>query len=651
MSDNLSELISTPLLPLRPDWQSPAHKRAAEHARALHAEDPDKYWEWVGRQQRWQRPWSTLREGELGDFTYYAGGSINVADNCVDRWAEDPRTRDKPAIIWEGEPGDSRTVTYAELADEVGRLAAGLSAVGVRRGDVVAIYLPNTVEAFVAVHACNRIGAIYTILFSGFSEEAVRSRLEQAEPKAVVVADASYRRGREVPLLDTLRAARASLPQQPVTIVLDRTGNARALTADETGYAELLAAQVEPAPMAEMDPNEPAFLIFTSGTSARPKGVVHSVAGFLVGTWANVRWQVGPEDDDVYWVAADVGWLTFPIQAVVGGLANGMTIVCYEGALDAPTPDRFYRICEKYGVTKLLAAPTVLRMLRGLGDALNDAHPLPQLELVTVQGEPLDSETFTWTNLHLGGGVPVVNAYGQTETGSTWTYPIHGVDSLKAGSVGTPVPGHTCAVVDDAGREVPAGVKGNLVITRPLPTLARSVWRDPARYTETYFTRFPGWYATSDEAVVDADGHLWVLGRSDDVINIAAHRISTMEIEEVVGSVAGVLEAAVVGIPDATRGTVPVAFVRLAAAAPADTVETIIAAAPGQLGKYVQLADVFVVDQLPRTRTGKTMRRLLRDVAAEGRTSGDTSAVEDLAVLEQIVTVVRDSKRKAEENK
>ena len=641
MTDNLSELIAAELVPLRPEWISSRYQEEAAEARALDAQDPDLYWEWVARRQRWQRPWTTLREGEFGDFAYYVGGRINVADNCVDRWAEDPATRDRPAVIWEGEPGDTRTVTYAELADQVGRLAAGLVELGVRRGDVVAIYLPNTIEAFAAVHACNRIGAVYTILFSGFSQEATRSRLEQAEAKVVIVADASYRRGQLVPLLQTLRAARSALPVQPTTVVFDRTGTGTELLDGEVDYARLVASQTEWAPMEEMDPNEPAFLIFTSGTSAKPKGVVHSVGGFLVGTWANAHWQVGPEEGDVYWVAADVGWLTFPIQAVVGGLANGMTILCYEGALDAPTDARFFEICEKHAVTKILAAPTVLRMLRGVDAATRAAHPLPSLKLVTAQGEPLDSETFTWAMDHLGGGgVPVINAYGQTETGSTWTYPIYGVDALKAGSAGTPVPGHQCAVVDAEGRPVPAGVKGDLVITRPFPTLARTVWKDPQRYHDAYFTRFPGTYATNDEAVVDADGHLWVLGRSDDVINIAAHRISTMEIEEVVGGVPGVLEAAVVGVPDATKGTVPVAFVRLAQDAPADTREAILTAVPRELGKYIQLTEVYVAGALPRTRTGKTMRRLLRDVASTGRPAGDTSAVEDVAVLDEIMALV-----------
>lgn len=640
--DNLSELISAPLLPLPQPWRSAEHAETAALARALHAKDPDTYWAWTAEQQRWLRPWTTLRSGDFGDFRYFEGGQLNVADNCVDRWAQDESTADRAAVIWEGEPGDVRTLTYRELADEVGRLAGGLRELGIGRNDVVAIYMPNLVEAFTAIHACNRIGAIYTVLFSGFGADAVAGRLRQAQAKAVLVADASYRRGKLVPLLDNLRAALGSAPSVEHVVVVDRTGRGVPLLAGEVSYESLVDGRAEPAPMVALDPNDPAFLIFTSGTESKPKGVVHSVGGFLVGTWANVRWQVGPEDGDVYWVAADVGWLTFPIQAVIGGLANGMTLLCYEGALDTPSVARFYEVCERHRVTKVLAAPTVLRMLRKFGDELAAAHPLPDLRLVTAQGEPLDGDTFTWAGERLGGGVPVINAYGQTETGSTWTYPIYGVDDLKAGSAGTPVPGHEYAVVDDEGQAVPPGTKGNLVITRPFPTLARTVWQDDARYRATYFERFPGYYLTNDEAVVDADGHLWVLGRADDVINVAAHRISTMEIEAVVGAHPGVAEGAVVGIPDPTKGTVPIAFISVRGA---DVdVDTVIAeirrAVATQLGGYAQLAAVYVTEALPKTRTGKIMRRVLRDVVVHGSAQSDISAMEDRSALDTVVGVV-----------
>jgi acetyl-CoA synthetase len=601
MDGNLSQLLATPLQPLREQWRSAAQAELLRTARARHDESPDAYWAWVAERQRWLRPPDTVRTGELGDFTYFAGGQINVADNCVDRWADDPATAGRAAVIWEGEPGDVRTVTYAELAGEVSRLAGALVALGVTKGDVVAIYMPNAIEAFTAVHACNRIGAIYTILFSGFGPDAVLSRLEAARAKVVLVLDASYRRGRLVPLLETLRTAREKVSTLRHTIVVDRTGRGLPLHEQdgEISYQDALALAPDGTSAVPLEANDPAFLIFTSGTEARPKGVVHSVAGFLLGTWANVRWQIAPEPDDGYWVAADVGWLTFPIQAVVGGLANGMTVVCFEGAMDTPSTARFYEICEKHRVTKVLGAPTLLRMLRKYGDELAAAHPLPGLRLVTVQGEPLDGDTFTWASTHLGGGVPVVNAYGQTETGSTWTYPVAGVEPLKPGSTGTAVPGHV------------------------------------------YFSRFPGCYCTNDEAVLDADGHLWVLGRADDVINVAAHRISTLAIEAIATAHPQVAEAAVVGVADPTKGTVPVAFLTLLDGAdPGAVRQEVNRDVTSQLGGYARLGAVYLTVALPKTRTGKTMRRLLRDVIEHGGPQGDTSALEDTAGLQAVQQAV-----------
>lgn len=639
--DSLAQLLSAPLTPLRDDWIVPAR---VEQLAGLRKLSPDEYWEWVAAQQRWLQPYTELRSGELGDFRYFDGGRINTCDNCVDRWAEDPATADRVAIVWEGEPGDTRSVTYAELRDEVSALAAGLAQLGVGEGDVVGIYMPNLVEAFTAIHACNRLGAIYTVLFSGFGEEAVASRLRTARAKLVIVADAIYRRGKPVPLLATLRAARPRIPTLLATVVVDRTGAVASggvtLAENEIAYDEVVAngqGGLSPVPL---DPNAASFLIFTSGTESKPKGVVHSVGGFLLGTWANAHWQVGYEENDVYWVAADVGWLTFPIQAVVGGLACGMTICCYEGAFDTPGPSRFYEICERHRVTKILAAPTLWRMLRKFGDELAAAHPLG-LKLITMQGEPLDADTFAWTTTTYDA--PVVNAYGQTETGSTWAYPVYGVEPLKAGSLGTAVPGHEFAILDDDGKPVPAGTKGNLVLTAPFPTLCRTVWDDPQRYTDAYFSRFPGVYATNDEAVLDGDGHLWVLGRVDDVINVAAHRISTMEIEGALTSHPSVVEAAVVGIPEPTKGTVPVAFVTLASGVDPDIArEQLAAHVVAEMGGYARPASIYVTPQLPKTRTGKTMRRLLRDLVVHGKPTGDTSAMEDPAALDVVAGVVRE---------
>ena len=638
--DAVEALTAEPLRDLPEAWRVPAQAALLREARAAEASGgPDAYWAWAGQRMRWMRPWDTLREGGFGDFRYYAGGLLNVADNCVDRWAEDPRTADRDAVVWEGEPGDVRRLTYRQLRDAVARCANGLRALGVGKGDVVAIHLPNLPEAFVAIHACNRIGAIYTVLFSGFSSDAVALRLAASRARVAFTADAAFRRGRRVPLLDAMRRARAGVPGVQHVVVVDRTGSAPALHNGETSYAALLQHPAD-CPCEPLEANEPAFLIFTSGTEAKPKGIVHSTAGFLVGTWANALWQAGPQRDDLYWCAADVGWLTFPIQAVIGGLAHGASLLCYEGALDYPDRTRLLQVAARHGVTKILLAPTGLRMLRAVGDAEVAKHPVPQLRLITTQGEPLDPETFGWTCRALG--VPVVNAYGQTETGSTWTYPVFGVDALKAGSCGTPVPGHACAVVDDNGQPCPPGVRGNLVLTHPFPTLARTIWDDPQRYLDTYFRRFPGRYATSDEAVVDADGQIWVLGRSDDVINVAAHRISTMEIESAAAAEPGVAEAAVVGVHDKLRGTVPVAFLTLRPDADADAVRTGVASAVERaIGGIARLDRILVTAALPKTRAGKVMRRLLREAAETGAISGDTTGLEDASSLDAVLDAVR----------
>ncbi len=641
--DLLRALIAAPLVPLPDRWRSERQSKLLAEARSAEASGPDEYWAWAARRLRWSRPWDRLREGTFADARYFVGGMINVCDNCVDRHAEDPRRADKTALIWEGEPGEVVTLSYRTLRDRVAQCANGLTSLGVGAGDVVALYLPNLPEVFVAIHACNRIGAIYTVLFSGFSAEAAALRLRTARAKVVVTADASWRRGRQVPLLDNIRRAREDAASIEHVLVVNRTGSRPPLGRGEVAYEALLAAQSPDCPCVPLEANAPSFLIFTSGTEAKPKGVVHSVAGFLVGTWANVQWQIGPEEDDVYWCATDVGWLTFPIQAVVGGLAHGATLVCYEGALDVPTKERFFDIVDRHGITKILTAPTLLRMLRALGDPVAERRRSNQLKLMSVQGEPLDPETFHWASRQLGpeGGVPIINAYGQTETGSTWTYPVYGVDALKAGSCGRPVPGHSFEVVDERGARVPAGTRGHLVLTHAFPTLSRTIWDDHDRYLSSYFTRFPGRYHSSDEAVVDEDGHLWVLGRSDDVINVAGHRISTMEIESTVAAQKGIADAAVIGVKDEVRGMVPVAFVTLQAGTDAAAVKSAVGVAVERaIGGIARLDRIYVCGALPKTRAGKTMRRLLREAAETGTVTGDTTGLEDPTTVTALLTVV-----------
>jgi acetyl-CoA synthetase len=642
--DLLSALMREPLTPIAPEFRSARQAALLAEARAMEAQSPDTYWAWVAERFRWSRQWDQVRDGGFGDLRYFPGGTINVADNCVDRHAENPASANRAAVIWEGEDGAVRTLTYLELRDAVARLANGLKSLGIGKGDVVAIYLPNLPEAFVAIHACNRIGAIYTVLFAGFSPDAVALRLQTARAKLVITADGSLRRGRVVPLLDNLRHAHRDAPNVDHVVVIDRTGSRPALRDCEVAYETLTAAQSPDCPCLPLEANDPSFLIFTSGTEAKPKGLVHSVAGFLLGTWANVQWQINPEDGDIYWCAADVGWLTFPIHAVIGGLAHGMTMVCYEGALDTPSHERFYQIAERHGVTKLLAAPTLARMLRGAGDALADAHPQPKLRLVSLQGEPLDIETFRWATRHIGSGVPVINAYGQSETGSTWTYPIAGIDDIKAGSCGRTVPGHGYEILDDDGNPAAPGTPGNLVLTHPFPTLARTVWDDHPRYMQGYFSRFPGRYQSSDRAIRDPDGHLWVVGRTDDVINVAAHRISTMEIESAVNAQAGVAEAAVIGVDDSVKGTVPVAFVTLMAGADRTQVERAVTAAVDHaIGGIARLHCVYFTRAIPKTRAGKIMRRLLREAVQSGRISSDTTGLEDPDSLTAILDSVSEA--------
>lgn len=633
-NDVLSKLISTRLDPLKPDWQVQTKIEAAAHARKLDKESPDAYWEWAATQLRWIEPWQRVRDGDFPDVRYFTGGKLNVADNCVDRWAENPLTAHRPAVIWEGEPGDQQQLTYTQLKDEVSRCANALKSLGIHKGDVVALYMQNLVEAFVVIHACNRIGAVYTVLFSGFSADAIVTRLEVARPKVVVVANKSYRRGREVDLLGTWRQARAKGAVADTAIIINRTREKYHLQEGEADYHDLLYRQSVDCPCEALEANDASFLVFTSGTESKPKGLIHSVAGFLIGAWSNAFWQLGAGPGQNCWCATDVGWLSFPIQAVIGGLATGSTQICYEGSIDYPTPDRFYQIAQRYKIAKLITAPTAIRMLRACVDALTRDYPLPDLKLVSLQGEPLDATTYHWLRDQFAGGVPVVNAYGQTETGATWTFPIYGVDDTKAGSCGKPVPGFRFNILDDNGEPVPPGVRGNLVLTQPWPSIARTILHDHPRYADTYFSKFPGCYWCADEAVLDHDGHIWVLGRADDVINVAGHRLSTMEIESAVTAHPAVIEGAVMGIEHEMKGLVPMAYVCIKAGSNEQRVaQELKQRVQEAIGGIARLEAVYVTRAMPKTRAGKIMRRLLREIILTGEVKADTSGLEDPAAI------------------
>ena len=605
--------------------------------------DPAGYWAGIARELEWYSTWDRTVEGGFPQFRYFVGGRSNVSLNCVDRHAR--RTPDKVAFHWEREDGAREAWTYAQLLEAVSRFASVLKGLGVQKGDRVGVYMANIPEAFVACHACYRIGAIYGVIFAGFSAQAVHERLLDAQPKVVVAADASLRRGRRVPLKETLNAAMEGVTSIEKVLVVRRLGGEIPMTAGrDLWYSDLMAEASSDCPPEPLEANEPGFIIHTSGTSAKPKGLIHAGLGFLVGVYANTKWSLLPQPEDVLWCTADVGWLTFPIWALVGGLAHGATLVAYEGALDWPDPGHFYEVVERLQVSKIFTAPTALRMLRRAGDAWMQGHDLSRLTLISCVGEPLDPDTWYWSRDVLGGGrIFFNNTYGQTETGTGWTSSMVGMTPTKPGSCGHPLPGYQAEVVDEAGNPHPPGQLGIMPLTAPFPSMVRDVWGDPERDVATYFSRFPGRYNSFDASILDPEGQVWVTGRVDDVINVAAHRIGTMELEAALIGHPDVSEAAVISVPDAVKGELPLAFVvlRSGALASATLEQELIQRIATELGAFAKPQRVILTSTLPRTRSGKIMRRLLRDLAREGKVSGDVSALENPDAIDLILGLMQ----------
>jgi acetyl-CoA synthetase len=624
-------LLEQPLV-MAPDRVKPA--TTPQDAARLRALPADDYWLAMAQSLVWDRPPERALDGTLGDFRYFPGAMGNVSVNCLDRW---PAQR--VALHYEREDGLKETWTFGELTDATARFAAALEDLGVRKGDRVAVYASNVPEAFIAIHACYRIGAIYSVIFAGFSASAVRDRIEDAQPKVIVCTDATLRRGRVLPIKATLDEAMRGLPAAQV-IVARRVDRAYPLRDGEHDFAELLARTPRRAAPVSLEANDPGFIIYTSGTTSKPKGLVHAGIGFLVGTYANVTWSLNLGIDDIYWCTADVGWLTFPIFALVGGLAHGATHVIYEGSLDTPTPARAFALMESYGVTKLFTAPTALRMLRRAGDAPLQQHDIGALELVSLVGEPLDPDTWRWTRDTLGRGkIFVNNTYGQTETGTAWSSSMVGLTPTRPGSCGHTLPGYVAQVLREDGSEAAPGEVGALTLSAPFPCLARTVWGDHPRYVKTYLSTFPGHYLSSDAALFDADGQLWVTGRMDDVINVAGHRLGTMEMEAALLTHAAVSEAAVVTQPDEIKGMVPVAFVvpRSGYADSAELQSALCQSIVDAVGAIARPARVVVVSTVPRTRSGKIMRRVLRDLVVSGEASGDLTSLENPDAIDVVL--------------
>ncbi|MEZ5212371.1 acetate--CoA ligase [Gordonia sp. (in: high G+C Gram-positive bacteria)] len=633
--------------PPSPEFAAQANATEAMYARA--EADPDEFWAEQARNLDWATPFSTVLDWSDAPFAkWYSDGKLNVAVNCVDRHVAAGKG-DRVAIHWVGEPGDSRDITYSQLKDEVSRAANYFAAIGLQAGDRVAIYMPMVPEAIIAMLACARIGLTHSVVFAGFSAAALRSRVDDAEAKVVITTDGQFRRGQPAELKthvdEALGAGDDAAPSVEKVIVVRRTNHDPNLpwVDGRDVWWEDTVGEASPHHEPEaFDAEHPLFLLYTSGTTGKPKGIVHTSGGYL--TQANYTFHNvfdHKEGRDVFWCTADIGWVTGHSYIVYGPLSNGATEVIYEGTPNSPDEHRHFNIIEKYGVTIYYTAPTLIRTFMKWGRAIPDAHDLTSLRLLGSVGEPINPEAWRWYHEVIGAGrCPIVDTWWQTETGGIMIAPLPGVTACKPGSAMRPLPGISANIVDDNANPVGAGEQGYLVLDRPWPGMLRTIWGDPERFKDTYWSRFAdeGWYFAGDGARYDDDHALWVLGRVDDVMNVSGHRISTAEVESALVAHPAVAEAAVIGAADETTGQGIVAFVILMEGVANDG-ETLIAEMRNQvsidISPIAKPREINIVPELPKTRSGKIMRRLLKDVA-EGRELGDTSTLVDPSVFEAI---------------
>lgn len=616
-----------------------AHVQGIEELLSLKAQaetDPEGFWGNLAADLvHWRRPFSKVITGKLPDVTWFEDGRLNASESCLDRHLDSWR-KNKAAIVWEGEPGEERVLTYGDLAREVGRFANALKKQGVKKGDRVSIYLPMIPEVAIAMLACARLGAIHSVVFAGFSSDALHDRIVDTGAEVVITSDGSFRKGEPLELKPAVdRAVRGTGVRS--VIVVRRAGNEiPMLPGRDHWWHELVETESDVCPAEVVDAEHPLFILYTSGSTGKPKGLVHSTAGFMVGAAATAKWVFDIKEEDTYWCTADVGWVTGHSYVVYAPLALGATVVMYEGGPLYPQPDRFWRIVEKYRVTILYTAPTAIRTFLGLGEAWPNRHDLSSLRLLGTVGEPINPEAWMWYREVIGKGrCPIVDTWWQTETGQIMIAPVPGAVPTKPGSATMALPGIAAAVVDRGGNPVSAGKGGYLVVDRPWPAMARTIWNDHQRYLDTYFAEYPGKYFTGDGAREDEDGYFWIMGRVDDVINVAGHRLGTMEIESALAAHETVAEAAVVGRPDPVKGTCVVAFVTLQQGQKPSTAlrEELRAHVSKEISPIARPDELRFAEALPKTRSGKIMRRLLRDVAAGKETKGDVSTLEDFDVL------------------
>jgi len=641
-ADIESVLKETRVFAPPPDFSARAHiGGTADYERwtGLADAQPEQFWAEIARELHWFSPWKAVLEWKPPFAKWFVGATTNLSYNCIDRHLTSWR-RNKAAIIWEGEPGDTRTLTYHDLHREVCKFANVLKRFGVGKGDRVGLYLPLIPELAIAMLACARVGATHSVIFGGFSAEALRDRLNDAHAKLLVTADGGYRRGGVVPLKTAADDALRDAPAVENVVVVRRTGETVPIKGGRDRWWHELMEDADSVCAAEpLDAEQPLFILYTSGTTGKPKGVVHTTGGYMVHTYITSKWIFDLKDDDTYWCTADIGWVTGHSYVVYGILANGATTVMYEGAPNFPEPDRVWDIIDKYGVTVFYTAPTAIRSFSKWGREWPRKHRLDSLRLLGTVGEPINPEAWMWYHEEIGKQrCPIVDTWWQTETGGILISPLPGVTPAKPGSATRPFPGIAADIVTREGQPVADNQGGFLVIKRPWPGMLRTIYGDPDRYVQQYWSQIPGMYFTGDGARRDADGYYWIMGRVDDVVNVAGHRLGTMEVESALVSHPAVAEAAVVGRPDALKGQAITAFVTLETGQKA-TEELRLQLrdhVAKEIGAFAKPDDVRFTDALPKTRSGKIMRRLLRDIASGKESVGDTTTLEDLSVIAKL---------------
>jgi len=637
-----STLRENRVFPPPPEFAAKAHVRSLAEYEDLYARsiaDPEAFWDGIARELHWFSPWTRTLDWNEPWAKWFVGGKINISYNCLDRHVMSGR-KDKTAIIWEGEPGEVRKLSFGELLADVERFANALKSLGIRKGDRVAVYMGMTPELAVAILACARIGAVHSVIFGGFAANAIVDRVNDAQCVAILTQDTSYRRGTQVKLKASVDEALPNCPTIRNVVVYKRSGaEINMQTCRDHWWHDLVAAASPNCPAEPLDSEDPLYILYTSGTTGKPKGLVHTTGGYSVQTYLTSKLVFDLKEDDVYWCSADIGWVTGHSYVIYGILQNGVTTLMYEGAPNHPECDRFWKIIDEHKVTVFYTAPTAIRAFIKWGDHYPLKYDLSSLRLLGTVGEPINPEAWMWYREIVGKGrCPIVDTWWQTETGAIMITPLPGAIPAKPGSATRPFPGIVPEIVTKEGDPVPHGQGGLLVIRKPWPSMARTIFNDPERYQKTYWSEIPGSYFTGDGARRDEDGYYWLMGRVDDVINVSGHRLGTMEIESALVAHPKVAEAAVVGRPHDLKGQAIAAFVTLESEyePSPELKEELRKWVAKEIGALARPDDLRFTEQLPKTRSGKIMRRLLRELATHGEIKGDTTTLEDFSVIAKL---------------